>query len=202
MVKTLEKLKNLKINGNHAVILVKLLNEEDIEKYIFTYKINLAEIRYLIRKGFIEMETAGTTFGFSTCTLTPLGVEVAKHLADEDVSEVKEEVAAKKLSIVDNLDWIEDWRKLFSEKKVGAGGSKAEVHKKMELFLKENPDVTSEDIFNATEKYFQSLDNIKFMQQADYFIYKGKGKDASSRLSQWLEVIKEEGTEDEWGERL
>jgi hypothetical protein len=203
VIEFINKLQNHKINGNHAVILIKLLREEDIEEYIFTYKINLTEIQYLIRKGLIEIEKANTTFDFKTCRLTELGVATAEMLIDEHKEEVVEEVVVSKVDPISDMKWVDEWRELFSSKKVGAGGSKQEVYKKMQIFIKENPDITKEEIFKATELYFNSLDNIKYMQQADYFIFKGKGKEASSRLSQWIEVVKETGGKaEDWYEQI
>lgn len=182
----LKKLKNYKINGNHLMIISLLYNGESIKEFAAQYMVKLAEFQYLIRKGYIKMDRGSESFRFETAKLTPLGESV--YEAINTVEEVE-----KNTHNSNELDWIDEWRDLFKDKKPGGAGNKQGCLKKMEIFLKENPTVTKDEIFLATDAYFNSLDNLKYMQQADYFIYKGTGRDSSSRLGQWVEFVREEG---------
>lgn len=206
MIEIFDKLKNYKLNGNHVVIMYKLYKEEEIEKYVLEYKIPLVELRYLVRKGLVNIPQINTTINLKSVTLTELGVQTIEQLMLETTDAkipskaIEEKVPIERLELE---EWIEEWRDMFSSKKVGAGGNKQGVYKKMQTFLKENPTITKDEIFSATDMYFQSLDNTKYMQQADYFIYKGTGKDISSRLSQWVEVVKKSGANaSDWYEQI
>lgn len=92
------------------------------------------------------------------------------------------------------VNWIEDWRNLFPSIKVGgrpAKGSKAGVTTKMLKFIKNNPEVTKEEIFEATKSYIfeKKLKNYEYMQCADYFIE----KNGNSTLESFIEHYKEKG---------
>jgi hypothetical protein len=92
------------------------------------------------------------------------------------------------------VDWIEEWRNLFPTVKVGgrpAKGSKAGVIKKMLKFIKDNPKVTKEEIFEATKSYIfeKKQKNYDYMQCADYFIE----KNGNSTLESFIEHYKEKG---------
>lgn len=91
----------------------------------------------------------------------------------------------------DILDWIEEYRNLFKERfnRTGIKGSKSACQTKMKSFLKANPKVTKEDVLAATTLYLDSLDDYKYMQNADYFIRKNN----QSRLEAFVEEYKEEG---------
>lgn len=202
----LNKLKNFKINGNHLMIMSLLKAGESVKEFAWTFQVKMTEFQYLIRKGVLEMERVGNTFNFDKASLTKLGEkmldELEKYSSDEKVSTSTQKI--NKIKKEEDLDWLEEWRDLFKDKKPGGAGNKQGCYKKMKVFLNENPDVTKEEIFAAAEAYFDSLDNLKYMQQADYFISKGTGQNVSSRLSQWVEYVKEEGLQQkqDWHETI
>lgn len=187
----IKKLQSFKMTGNQFMILQYVKHKEieglNLKDIMYEYHIPFQDMNYLIRKGYVEIERLENGFNFDSASITKLGLEVLNQFEDDNKTPI-----IKKETIIE--DWMEDWRDLFSTKKKGAGGSKQNCYKKMEIFLKQNPEITKEEIFRATEAYLDSLDNIKYLQQADYFIHKGKGLDASSRLMQWIEVIREEGS--------
>lgn len=80
--------------------------------------------------------------------------------------------------LVDN--WIEEWRNLFPTNIKSGGrpikGDKKACIRKMTAFLKEYPEYSKEDIFQATRIYIfdKKRDNYNYMVCADYFIYKDK----------------------------
>jgi hypothetical protein len=202
----LNKLKNFKVNGNHLMIMSLVKAGESVKEFAWTFQVKMAEFQYLVRKGLMEIERVGNTFDFENASLTKLGEkmlgELESYISTEGVSTSTEKV--DKIKKEEDLEWLEEWRDLFKDKKPGGAGNKQGCYKKMKVFLKENPDVTKEEIFAAAEAYFDSLDSLKYMQQADYFISKGTGQNVSSRLSQWVEYVKEEGTQQkqDWHETI
>ena len=202
----LNKLKNFKVNGNHLMIMSLVKAGESVKEFAWTFQVKMAEFQYLVRKGLMEIERVGNTFDFENASLTKLGEkmldELESYISTEGVSTSTEKV--DKIKKEEDLEWLEEWRDLFKDKKPGGAGNKQGCYKKMKIFLKENPDVTKEEIFAAAEAYFDSLDSLKYMQQADYFISKGTGQNVSSRLSQWVEYVKEEGTQQkqDWHEAI
>jgi hypothetical protein len=201
MKELLNKLQAYKLNGNHLTILGIVDNDYDLKDYAFKFKIPLQEFNYLIRRGLITLERVGTGFNFETCRLTSLGSEILAIFESEEPGMTPKSASSKKAPKADitkqemDLSWVEDWRKLFKDKRPGAGGSPHMVLKKMKTFLEQNPTVTVEEIYKATNAYFNSLDNTKYLQQADYFIKKGH---ESERLLQWVEAIREQGDVDKW----
>jgi len=91
--------------------------------------------------------------------------------------------------IEDVSNWYQDYRKLFNGTKPGAMGDKKATLKKLQKFVKENPEYSVKDIFNITKKYIDSFQgDYKYLQQADYFIYKEDvNKIVRSRLLTMLE---------------
>jgi len=75
-------------------------------------------------------------------------------------------------------DWIQDWRLLWPEGVKTNGrpvrGDKAGCNTKMSTFVRENPKVTKEQIFDATKIYIfeKAQKGYSHMTCADYFIKK------------------------------
>lgn len=88
-------------------------------------------------------------------------------------------------------DWIEEWRNLFPKGIKSGGyplrGSKKGCLRKMKKFLKENPTITKDEIFHATEKYLneRKKENYEYTKVADYFIE----KDNMSLLHSYIENL-------------
>lgn len=101
-------------------------------------------------------------------------------------------------------DWIEEWRQLFGNFRSDAIGNKKSCYIKMKKYFAEHPSVRKDDIINATNMYLhkfigRSAQQLKFLQQADYFISKQVksegGIEYNSRLDMYLEVLKGTATE-------
>jgi len=92
------------------------------------------------------------------------------------------------------MDFIKEYRNLWKGLKLGSMGSLNACAIKMKKWMKENPDFNQEDILKAARNYIDSVDDLKYLQQADYFIAKGKNGE-SSRLSAIIEepVQKQQG---------
>lgn len=93
-------------------------------------------------------------------------------------------------------EWIKEYRQLFINAYKPKGGSLLECKKRMKDFLKEFPDVTKEEIMDATEEYIKNTD-FKYLREAHYFIWKQIGasvkkSDRRYYLHEWVERIREE----------
>lgn len=91
-------------------------------------------------------------------------------------------------------EWIEDYRNKFPKGILTGNrpvrGDKQGCLKKMNAFLKANPEITKEQIFAATDLYVQKskANGYDRMTCADYFIE----KNGASMLSSYLETLSEE----------
>ncbi len=85
---------------------------------------------------------------------------------------------------------INSYRSLFKPLKRGAMGSPEGCKTKLTRWLTNNPIYTFEDIINATKLYIKEFEgDYRYLQQADYFIYKKEGVDEQSRLSTYVEEL-------------
>lgn len=173
-----KKLENFKITPNQLLILNKIDNNEDIELFFKKSNISILDLQYLIRKDFLILKNKFELF--TEIELSKLGKDVLSVIFEKKTS--------------NELEWLEDWRNGFGELKSGAKGSKQGCYKKMNTFLKKFPNITIEQIFQARDLYFNKLDNIKYLQQADYFIE----KNGTSRLEQYIEMLSDEDNISKW----
>lgn len=91
--------------------------------------------------------------------------------------------------------WVEDYRKLFADVKPEARGDKKGCLVKMKRFFAENPDVRKDEILKAALMYLKPFkdgqQDKQYIQQADYFISKVQKGDKTSRLSTFVELVRE-----------
>lgn len=107
-------------------------------------------------------------------------LDKAKSLFEQD------ELSAK---INDVSNWIEDYRKRFKGIKNNAMGDSKACIKKMQVFMKNNPKYSKEDILRATDNYIKETVPM-YVKQADYFIYKtGNDNIAVSSLGMYCERL-------------
>lgn len=71
------------------------------------------------------------------------------------------------------VDFVEKYRKLFQGTKIGAMGDKKGCIDKFITFYQEYPEyANAEIILRATKLYINSVNDYRYLKQADYFIYK------------------------------
>ena len=93
--------------------------------------------------------------------------------------------------------FISEYRLLWKGKKVGSMGSLSSCREKMTRWMKENPTYTKEEIIRAAKLYLSTLENLRYLQRADFFIFKQEeNKEESSRLSAFIEEIDDRPVED------
>lgn len=99
-----------------------------------------------------------------------------------------------KSNVKDIESWIDDYRKLFKNKKSGAMGSRKACVFKMKKFIEEYPTYAKIDlILAAAQRYInsESRNNYTYLQRADYVISKKDVDSVSSRLATFCEEIAE-----------
>lgn len=81
------------------------------------------------------------------------------------------------------------WRDATNNRKPGIMGSKKACEEKLIQWMKENPEYSFDQVLAAADLYLDSVENIKYIQRADYFISKKEGTTVSSRLSAFIDEI-------------
>jgi len=95
---------------------------------------------------------------------------------------------------------LKEYRSKWKETgKPGAMGSPSACKDNLYKWMKENPEYSFDDILKAADLYIQTEGrNTRFLQRADYFIYKHDvNKVKHSRLSAFIEEI-DNGYEEDW----
>lgn len=86
------------------------------------------------------------------------------------------------------FEWIPEWMDLFKKVSPTRRGNKAEVVKRMKKFFVENPSVRKDDVFKATKRYLQTVDNPTFCKTSHKFIKERE----DSLLETYLQISDEE----------
>lgn len=122
----------------------------------------------------------------------------------DNIGSLNNKKSIKKSSRAINLeldDFIKEFRTLWKGLKPGSMGSEKACRDKMYKWMEENPSYKKEDILKSAKLYIQSLDNLNYLQQADYFIYKKDIHGESSRLSAFIDEIDSKQVDD-WTSKL
>jgi hypothetical protein len=88
--------------------------------------------------------------------------------------------------------WIDtEYRVLFKAANKLKAGSSSSCVRKMKEFFKKHPAVRKQDVIEATKFYISTMNDMEYLQQADYFITKNSDTKSSytSRLEQFLELV-------------
>lgn len=89
-------------------------------------------------------------------------------------------------------EWIDRYREVFKNKKIGSMGSKRACVEKMEKFIAEYPEYSDPElIISAANRYVnsQKSNNYLYLQRADYVISKRDLDSTNSRLAAFCEEI-------------
>ena len=94
-------------------------------------------------------------------------------------------------------EFVQEYRLLWKGRKSGSMGSLQSCLEKMDRWMQENPTYTKEEILKAAKLYLDGLENYRYLQRADFFIFKqDEMKVESSRLSAFIEEINDKPVED------
>ena len=160
-------------NNNKILINNYLKFEIDSKKLEKSQFIKIIDNNILLRQKSLQL----IENSFSTLTI------------NKNLKTVKKKLPERLLTnIVENnyQEFREKWRGL----KEGSMGAPKSCKEKLRRWIIENPEYSIEDIMKAADLYIKSLQgNYKFIQRADYFIFKKEGKEESSRLSAFIDEI-------------
>jgi hypothetical protein len=129
---------------------------------------------YILREKSIELIEFLTIEIESSFTNSKKTVKKSDRAINEDIGKRLESFRAK-------------WKGL----RPGSMGSQKSCKIKLTRWMKENPEYSFDDILSAADIYIESLDgSYKFLQRADYFIFKQENnREESSRLSAYVDEI-------------
>lgn len=178
--------------------LIEILNEKglDANSFFFLYqilnKINIdnwkskPDFDNLLSLGYIEIDNETVDFN-----LTYTGIDLVKYIVKEIKKEISKEKRVGDIELRFSIkEWIDEYRALFKGTKAGImGDPKACLDKMIRFFEEYSQFANKEQILKATQAYIQSeaQSNYKYLQRADYFIYKITGKEEVSRLASYCE---------------
>lgn len=86
----------------------------------------------------------------------------------------------------DDFAWVYDYMELFSKRNDRRTGDYVEVKERMKEFMRENPDVSKEEVMEATKLYLTDR-NYKYVSASFYFIY---DKKKESKLRKYISKIR------------
>jgi hypothetical protein len=97
------------------------------------------------------------------------------------------------LNLATEWSWVlDEYRPLFRNIDKSKGGTPISCVRRMKKFFAEHPEVRKQDVIEAAKMYIETVNDPRYLQQADYFIIKDtKSLNVTSRLEQFLEIIKE-----------
>lgn len=184
---------NLTINDLLAIIKIHNKGELDFSDEGVDYK-------KLQKEKFIKIITdeENTTYILRQKGLDLLDAVIGKEVAHK-------EAPVKKKTNVDLFTRIPEFRAKWKGLKPGSMGSAQSCKTKLTRWMQENPEYTFEDILIAADNYIESLNgDYRFLQRADYFIYKQENnREESSRLSAHIDEISINGAQQgDWTTKL
>ena len=184
---------NLSIN---ELIALAGLYHKDFEEFVDEELFEtLLDKGYIIKDRFqIKLSNKGTLLIKKMTTRSSIiGSKVSKRKIVPEIESVSDE-------------FVQRYRSLFKGTKVGAMGSEKIVNAKLTRFMKENPKATEDMVIEATRRYINNLESYRYIQKADYFIYKRDiyTHEEASNLSAYLDevIANPNESDDDWTTKL
>lgn len=134
----------------------------------------------------------------TTCVLRQKSLKLIEQFKME--SDVSLEKTTNVVTEAEIKERVQEYRILFKGIKPGSMGSKRGCIDNLIKWFKENPEYSFEDVLKATKLYINTQNDIRYIQKANYFIYKQDGnKVTHSNLSSFIDEIEENvDHNDEW----
>lgn len=126
-------------------------------------------------------------------------IQLIELVTIDSIGSFKNKKSIKKSSRAINLEldeFIQEFRTLWKGLKPGSMGSEKACRDKMYRWMEENPRYTIEDILKAAKLYIKSVNDLTYLQSADYFIFKKDSKEESSRLSAFIDEVDNKPVDD------
>ena len=193
---------------NKSLILDFIVLKEQnitIEEFLKLYSIYSNEIIYLV-EDMIDLEKLEENLFIKQIEnkiyLREKAIKLIEFLSietDLSFNTDKKEIKKSKRAIDSLLDErVDEFRNKWQGLKPGSMGSKKACKEKLNRWMKENPEYSYEDILKAADLYLATEGaNIRFLQRADYFIFKQDTyKDEMSRLSAFIDELGNNNVQD------
>lgn len=126
-----------------------------------------------------------------------------EFLSIDSIGSINNKKTVKKSSRAIDADlenFVDKYRELWKGLKPGSMGSTNGCKEKLQRWMSENPKYSTDNIYNASKAYIKSVDDYKYLQQADYFIYKKDAFGEQSRLSSFID--EDISVESDWTKKL
>lgn len=169
-----------------------IFNKNDLE--ISSIKKDLEDKKYIKLNDNLEAE------------LRQSGIDLIDFLSIDsfkDFNSTKIIKKSKRTISAEVVGRINEYRDKWKGLKPGSMGSKQSCIDKLSRWMENNPEYSFEDILFAANLYLNTEGtNLRFLQKADFFIYKQENnKEESSRLSAFIDEIDIE-VESDWTSNL
>lgn len=92
--------------------------------------------------------------------------------------------------------WVADWMNGFERINKSRKGTKTAVMSRMKKFFAEHPEVRVQDVFDATQAYFRTVNDPQYLKSSHKFIMEGTGFNRISMLEQYIDMQKTVGIGD------
>jgi hypothetical protein len=191
---------------NKAYILdLNLLNEQDITLKEFVCLLSMynneadLESKHLLslqNKNYIKILKDENV-------IREKGKLLIEFLTIDSIGSINNKKTVKKSSRAIDSDlenFVDKYRELWKGLKPGSMGSTNGCREKLQRWMLENPKYSIDNIYNASKAYIKSVDDYKYLQQADYFIYKKDAFGEQSRLSSFID--EDASIESDWTKKL
>lgn len=193
--KVLEEI-NLSVN---ELMFLYLYSEEGVW-YEETYNVC---VECLEDRGFIKLDNDSRNLHIELRQKT---IDLLELLTIEVDTKINDTKTIKKSSRAINQDLegrLTEFRDKWKGLKPGSMGSLKSCRAKLARWIKENPEYNMDQILKAADMYIDSLNgDYRFLQRADYFIFKQENnREESSRLSAFIDEI-DEYTPENWTSTL
>ena len=193
------------------IIDFELLNQMGItnEEFLFLYNLYSNETNFTINEDDIDL-TKLESYRVIKIYLDNISLRqdgknlIEMLLVNNDKSIKKEDKNIKKSDriIEDEVNTnIKEFRELWRGLKPGSMGSLQSCKDKMKRWIKANPEYSFDEIMKAAKLYLDTEGrNTRFLQRADYFIYKqSNNREEESRLSAYIDDTMED---EDWTTKL
>jgi len=189
------------LNLNHILTLLKV--QFYLDKDLLNYEVRQEDLDYLTLNKYIllfDEKIKGQKYYLREKGKVTLNKIVQIESKDYDENKLVLKDKSNKDKIEDYEAFVNKFRSLFKDLRIGSMGNLKAVKDKLKRWMKDNPEITKKEILNATNSYIESLKgDYRFLQRADYFIYKqNQRKEESSRLSLFIEEEQKEVVNSDW----
>lgn len=188
------------------IVDIKLLEEYDLDINEFLalakifHNLNIKDINSLDYAESLQNKNYIKLINNTTIIVREKTVKLFKVLQSFELkvkAQDSKKVVKSDLALKYEVDsFISEFRSKWKGLKPGSMGSPQSCKDKMLRWCKLNPSYTKDDILKAADIYIKSLRDFKYLQSADYFIYKQDGKIESSRLSAFVDEVDNYDDED------